>query len=226
MASLFMVATPVGNLGDMTTRAVDVLRSVALVVCEDTRHSGVLLAHFSITTRRVSAHSHNEAERVASVVRTLDSGSDVAYVSDAGTPGLSDPGRLLVRGARDAGHRVVPVPGASAFSALVSVNGFPGKSVTFEGFLSPKSGRRRNRLKELLDRDETFVLYESPHRLVKLLADLADLDPGRPVLLGRELTKLHEELVEGSASEVMEIMAGRLSIKGECALLVGPPKKG
>ncbi len=220
-----MVATPIGNLGDFTVRAVEVLKSVDLIVCEDTRHSRRLLEHYGVRKPLRSGHGHNEAQSAMGIVGALRDGSDVAYVSDAGVPGISDPGRVMVRAVRDAGFRVVPIPGPSALTALLCANGFPGKAVTFEGFLSPKQGRRRRRLSELLDRQETFVLYESPHRLLKLLKDLVDLDAQRPVLLGRELTKIHEELLEGTASEVFTAMNERQSVKGELVLLVGPPKK-
>jgi 16S rRNA (cytidine1402-2'-O)-methyltransferase len=225
MPTLYMVATPIGNLADITFRALEVLKSVDLIVCEDTRHSRRLLDHYGVQKPLRSGHGHNEARSALGIVGALRDGSDVAYLTDAGVPGISDPGRVMVRTVRDAGFPVVPIPGASALTALLSVNGLPGKAVTFEGFLSPRQGRRRKRLSELLDRKETFVLYESPHRLLKLLADLADLDPERPVLLGRELTKIHEELLEGTASEVLATMTLRQSIKGELVLLVSPPKK-
>jgi 16S rRNA (cytidine1402-2'-O)-methyltransferase len=224
--TLYMVATPIGNLDDITLRALEVLKSVDAIACEDTRHSRRLLEHYQIRKPLLSAHSHNEEQGAAAIVRRLVAGEDVAYVSDAGSPGVSDPGRVIVRAARDASARVVPLPGPSAITALMSANGFPGKAVTFEGFLSPKQGRRRKRLLELLEREESFVLYESPHRVLKLLADLSDLDPERQILLGRELTKLHEELLEGAASEVLALLSRRDSIKGEIAILVGPPKKG
>ena len=226
MPTLFVVATPIGNLDDITHRALRVLSQVDLIVCEDTRHSQRLLTHFGIRKPLRSAHGHNERAAAESIVEILSGGSDVAYISDAGSPGVSDPGRVLVRSARDAGFRVVPVPGPSALASVISINGFPGKAVTFEGFLSPKAGRRRSRLRELLDREETFVIYESPHRIVKLLADLSDLDSERPVLIGRELTKIHEEVLEGSAREVYETIRDRQSVRGECTVLVGPPKKG
>lgn len=226
MPTLFMVATPIGNLSDITIRALEVLKAVDLIVCEDTRHSRRLLDHYGISKPLRSGHGHNEVRSALGIVQALEEGSDVAYVSDAGSPAISDPGRLMVRTVRDAGFPVVPVPGPSALTALLSANGFPGKAVTFEGFLSPKQGRRRTRLTELLERGESFVLYESPHRLLKLLGDLSDLDPERHILVGRELTKIHEELVEGSAADVLEAMSQRQSIKGELALLVGPPKKG
>ena len=225
MSTLYMVATPIGNLSDMTTRALEVLRSVDIIVCEDTRHSMRLLDHYGIRKPLRSGHGHNEVQSALGVVRALQDGSDVAYISDAGSPGISDPGRVIVRTVRDAGFTVVPVPGPSALSTLLSANGFPGKAVTFEGFLSPKQGRRRTRLSELLARSESFVLYESPHRVLKLLADLTDLEPERNVLLGRELTKVHEELIEGTVLEVFTTMSQRQSIKGEIAILVGPPKK-
>lgn len=226
MPVLYMVATPIGNLADLSHRALDTLRTVDLIVCEDTRHSRRLLDHYGIRKPLRSGHGHNEVQSALGIVQALREGHDVAYVSDAGSPGISDPGRIMVRTVRDAGFAVVPVPGPSALTALLSANGFPGKAVTFEGFLSPRQGRRRRRLAELLDREETFVLYESPHRLLKLLADLSDLDPVRHILVGRELTKLHEELLEGTVSEVLDTMSRRQSIKGEIVLLVGPPKKG
>jgi 16S rRNA (cytidine1402-2'-O)-methyltransferase len=226
MPSLFMVATPIGNLADMTFRAVETLKSVDLIVCEDTRHSRRLLDHYGISKPLRSGHGHNEVQSALGIVAALQEGADVAYVSDAGVPSISDPGRIMVRTVRDAGFTVVPVPGPSALTALLSANGFPGKAITFEGFLSPKQGRRRKRLSELLDRGESFVLYESPHRLLKLLGDLSDLDSERHILVGRELTKMHEELLEGSVADVLETMRRRPSIKGELALLVGPPKKG
>jgi len=226
MPTLFMVATPIGNLSDITIRALEVLKAVDLIVCEDTRHSRRLLDHYGISKPLRSGHGHNEVQSALGIVQALEDGSDVAYVSDAGSPSISDPGRLMVRTVRDAGFPVTPIPGPSALAALLSANGFPGKAVTFEGFLSPKQGRRRKRLAELLERGESFVLYESPHRLLKLLGDLSDLESERHILIGRELTKIHEELVEGSAADVLATMSKRQSIKGELALLVGPPKKG
>jgi 16S rRNA (cytidine1402-2'-O)-methyltransferase len=226
MSTLFIVATPIGNLSDITYRAIETLKSVDLIVCEDTRHSRHLLSHYGIQKPLRSGHGHNEQQSAVGVVEVLRQGGDVAYVSDAGTPGVSDPGRVLVRHVRDAGFAVVPIPGPSAWSTVVSVSGFPGKTITFEGFLSPRGGRRRSRLRELLKREEAFILYESPHRVVKLLADLSDLDSERPVLVARELTKIHEELLEGSAADVFGELNQRPSVRGEFTLLVGPPKKG
>lgn len=226
MATFYVVATPIGNLSDITIRALDTLKSVDLIVCEDTRHSRRLLNHYGISKPLLSGHSHNERRSATAVVARLENGEDIAYITDAGTPGISDPGRTLVRRVRDAGFGVVPIPGPSALATILSVGGLPGKAVVFEGFLSPKAGRRRNRLSELLGRQEMFILYESPHRLLKLLSALADLDAERPILLGREITKMHEEFLEGSAKEVLNTMEKRTTVKGECVLLVGSSKKG
>jgi 16S rRNA (cytidine1402-2'-O)-methyltransferase len=226
MATLFVVATPIGNLSDFTFRAIETLKEVSLIVCEDTRHSRRLLDHYGISKPLKSGHGHNEQQSATAVVLTLAEGKDVAYLSDAGTPGISDPGRVITRAVREAGYPVVPIPGPSALSAILSVNGFPGKAVTFEGFLSPKSGKRRKRLAELLDQGDSFVLFESPHRVLKLLADLTDLNSVRRVLLGRELTKVHEEVIEGTAQELLARMEEKPSIKGEFVILVGPPEKG
>ncbi|MEE8440721.1 MAG: 16S rRNA (cytidine(1402)-2'-O)-methyltransferase [Spirochaetia bacterium] len=226
MATLYVVATPIGNLSDITIRALDTLKSVDVIVCEDTRHSRRLLNHFGIRKPLLSGHSHNERRSAAAVVARLGNGEEVAYITDAGTPSISDPGRTLVRSVRDAGFQVVPIPGSSALTTILSVSGLPGKTVVFEGFLSPKAGRRRRRLGELLDGREMFILYESPHRLLKLLSALADLDAERLILLGREMTKIHEEFLEGSAKDVLAEMEKRAVVKGECVLLVGSPKKG
>jgi 16S rRNA (cytidine1402-2'-O)-methyltransferase len=197
-----------------------------VIVCEDTRHSRRLLEHYGIHKPLLSGHSHNERASAAAIVTRMKSDEDVAYITDAGTPGISDPGRTLVGIVRAAGFRVVPIPGPSALSAIISVAGFPGKTVVFEGFLSPKAGRRRNRLSELLESGEMFILYESPHRILKLLGALTDLDAERPILLGREMTKIHEELLEGTAIVLLEELEKRAAVKGEFVLLVGSPKKG
>ncbi|HAW86431.1 MAG: 16S rRNA (cytidine(1402)-2'-O)-methyltransferase [Spirochaetes bacterium GWD1_61_31] len=225
MATLYIVATPIGNLEDITLRAVRVLGEVGVVACEDTRHTGQLLHHLGIKKPLVACYAYEEAKGSARVLGLLAGGTDVAYCSDAGTPCLSDPGTLLTKLAREAGHLVVPIPGPSAFAALVSAAGLFFKSVCFDGFLSPKPGRRRSRLTELMEREEAAVLYESPHRIVKLLADIADIDGQRQICVGREMTKLHEEFVAGSAESVYADFAGRQSIKGEFAVLVAAAKK-
>mgnify|MGYP003564072432 CR=1 FL=1 len=229
MAALYMVATPIGNLRDITLRALDVLREVDAIACEDTRHSLKLLNSHGIKKSLIPCHAHNEQKAAQRICGMLDDGKSVAFISDAGTPGISDPGSVLVRAVRDAGHPVVPIPGPSAMAAILSVSGFPGKRVIFEGFLSPKGGRRKNQLKNLLELGDAFIVYESPFRIAKLLADLEQLcdeiDDNRRVLCGRELTKSHEELLEGSAGEIRENLENRPSIKGEFAVLVSGPVK-
>lgn len=222
MSTLYLVATPIGNLGDITYRAVQTLKSVDVIACEDTRHTQQLLSHYDISKRLIATHAHNEEASAKGIVALLEAGQSVAFVSDAGTPGISDPGSRLVEVVRDAGFAVVPIPGASALTALVSVAGLVGKTITFEGFLSPKSGRRAKRLQLLLERGDAFVIYESPFRVVKTLTEIAALAPARRVVVGREMTKKFEEFICGTADEVSLLMAARASVKGEFALLVGP----
>ena len=224
MATLYIVGTPIGNLGDITYRALETFKAVDVIACEDTRHTLQLLNHFEIKKPLVSCRAQNEQVAAQKLVRLLDEGQTVAYASDAGTPGISDPGAVLVDVAREAGHDVVPIPGACAFVSLASVAGSGGKSLLFEGFLSPKPGRRRSRLRELMATGFAFVLYESPFRIVKLLADIADIQCERRIVVGRELTKLHEEIVEGTAAEVLENFAGRSKILGEFAVFVSGSK--
>lgn len=195
-----------------------------VIACEDTRHTLQLLNHFEIKKPLVSCRAQNEQSAAQKIVRLLDEGQTVAYASDAGTPGISDPGAVLVDVARAAGHSIVPIPGACAFVSLASVAGSGGKTLLFEGFLSPKPGRRRSRLRELMATGFAFVLYESPFRIVKLLADIADIQCERRIVVGRELTKLHEEIVEGTAAEVLENFAGRSKILGEFAVFVSGSK--
>lgn len=226
MAVLYVIATPVGNLGDITRRAVDVLREVDLVACEDTRHSGRLLAHLGISKQLISCRGQNTLKVLPRILGVLESGGDVAYVSDAGTPGISDPGSALVRAVREAGFATVPLPGASAVTALMSVSGVAGRGWFFEGFLPPKGARRMTRLRELVSRKDPFVLYESPHRIVKLFRELVEAAPGHRVLLGRELTKLHEQILEFSVEEGPECVEnGTVPLKGEFAVLVWSGKR-
>lgn len=224
MSTLYIVGTPIGNLGDITYRALETFKAVDVIACEDTRHTLQLLNHFEIKKPLVSCRAQNEQVAAQKLVRLLDEGQTVAYASDAGTPGISDPGAVLVDVAREAGHDVVPIPGACAFVSLASVAGSGGKSLLFEGFLSPKPGRRRSRLRELMATGFAFVLYESPFRIVKLLTDIADIQCERRIVVGRELTKLHEEIVEGTAAEVLENFAGRSKILGEFAVFVSGSK--
>jgi len=225
VSTLYIVGTPIGNLGDITFRAIETLKTVDVIACEDTRHTLQLLTHFEIRKPLISCRAQNEENAGQKIIRLLDEGQSVAYASDAGTPGISDPGAVLVDLARKAGHKVVPIPGASAFVSLVSVAGSGGKTLLFEGFLSPKPGRRRSRLRELMATGFAFVLYESPYRIVKLLADIADIECERRVVVGRELTKLHEEIVEGTAADVRDDFSLRNKILGEFAVFVSGNKK-
>lgn len=225
MGTLHIVATPIGNLADITFRALKTLKEADVIACEDTRHTLKLLNHYEIQKPLMSCRSHNEKIAADRIIELLREGKNVAYVSDAGTPGLSDPGGTLVAAVREAGFRAFPVPGVSAFATLLSIGGFPGRSVLFDGFLSPKPGKRRKRIEELMERGESFLLYESPHRIVKLLEDIADVDSMRPVLVGREMTKFHEEYIEATAAEQLADFSGRESIKGEFSVLVSGKKK-
>lgn len=220
MSVLYIVGTPIGNLGDITFRALETFKSVDVVAAEDTRHTLELLTHFEIRKPLISCRAQNEDSAAEKIVALLDKGQTVAYASDAGMPGISDPGSVLAYKVRQSGHTVTPIPGPSAFATLVSVAGPGGKTLIFEGFLSPSPGKRRRRLRELLETGDAFVLYESPFRIVKLLTDLAEIDGERRVVVGRELTKLHEEIVDGPAKDVMEDFAARQSIKGEFAVFV------
>ena len=224
MSNLYMVATPIGNLGDITFRAIDILKTVDIIACEDTRHTLRLLNHYSIRKKLVACYGYKEEQGALKVISILNEGKDVAYCSDAGTPGLSDPGRLLASMAREKGHIIVPIPGASAFTALISACGSYFKSVLFEGFTSVKPAKRKTRLKELMDREEAFILYESPHRILKLLQDIADIDNDRQLCIGRELTKIHEEIVTGKASAILETFKAREKLQGEFTVLVANSK--
>ncbi|MDR2102795.1 MAG: 16S rRNA (cytidine(1402)-2'-O)-methyltransferase [Treponema sp.] len=224
MAILYIIGTPIGNLGDMSFRGVEILKSAGVVACEDTRRTLKLLSHFGIRVKMISCRARNEGAAAEKVVAVLDAGQTVAYASDAGTPGLSDPGALLVRRALEAGHQVIPIPGPSAFASLVSVSGGVDKTVIFEGFLSPKAGRRRSRLRELLAAESAFVLYESPFRILKLLEDLADLDNERYVCVGREMTKIHEEYLRGSPAEISALLGEKNEQLGEFSVFVSGKK--
>ncbi|MFP4329541.1 MAG: 16S rRNA (cytidine(1402)-2'-O)-methyltransferase [Spirochaetaceae bacterium] len=224
--ALYVVGTPIGNLEDITRRAERVLLALELCACEDTRQSRKLLNHIGASAGLISCRSQNEAACAVPVIDALASGSAVGYLTDAGTPAISDPGARLVHLVREAGYPVVPIPGVSAVTTLISVAGLVGGSFTFDGFLSPKAGRRRSRLQELLDRGESFLLYESPHRVVKLLKDLEELAPEATVTVGRELTKVHEEIIQGAPGEIRERYEGRDRVRGELSLLVSPRKKG
>ncbi len=218
-----MVATPIGNLEDITLRALNVLKSVDIIACEDTRHTQLLLAHYDIQKRLIACHSYNEEESGKGIIALLDEGKNIAYCSDAGTPGISDPGSRLSEMVRaESEHTVVPIPGASAFVSLISAAGRIGKTFTFEGFLSPKKGRRLRRLEELVAAGNTFVIYESPFRVLKTMEEIASFPLVKRVVVGRELTKAHEEINVGTPDDILSLYRSRQSIKGEFVLLVVP----
>jgi 16S rRNA (cytidine1402-2'-O)-methyltransferase len=217
--SLFLVATPIGNLKDITLRAVEILKSVDIVACEDTRHSRKLMNHFGIEAKLVSYHEHNEEERARELAKLLASGKDIAVVSDAGTPGISDPSFRLVNKAVEVGARVVPVPGPVAFVAAVTASGLPTDSVFFGSFLPSKKGERRKRLEEVRGIPATLAFYETPHRLGSSLADCLAVLGDRRAAVARELTKMHEETVRGSISELISHFESHPP-KGEFVLVI------
>jgi len=217
--TLFLVATPIGNLDDVTPRAIEVLRSVDRVLCEDTRHTGRLLDRLGITARLQSFHEHNERAAVPRVVARLSEGQSVALVSDAGTPGVSDPGYRLVRSAAAAGVVVVPIPGPSAVLAALVVSGLPTDRFCFIGYLPPRASRRRALLEEMRPLRATLVFFEAPHRIEKTLAVLLDALGDREAALCRELTKVHEETVRGRLDELLDHVRGQ-RVRGEITLVV------
>jgi 16S rRNA (cytidine1402-2'-O)-methyltransferase len=224
VAILYIIGTPIGNLGDISFRAVEILKTVDLVACEDTRRTIKLLNSLSIRVKLISCRSQNESSAAREVISTLSEGKNAAYASDAGTPALSDPGAVLVRHVLEAGHEVIPIPGPSAFAALISVAGGVDKTVVFEGFLSPKAGRRRSRLGELMAMDAAFVVYESPFRVLKLLDDLAEFDKERYICIGREMTKVHEEYLRGSVERIRGILVEKNHHMGEFSIYVSGKK--
>jgi 16S rRNA (cytidine1402-2'-O)-methyltransferase len=220
MATLYIIGTPIGNLGDISYRAVETLKNADLVACEDTRRTLKLLSHLGIRVKLISCRSQNEEFAAQKVIDALNLGQTVAYASDAGTPALSDPGAVLARAAAAAGHDVIPIPGPSAFAALLSVAGGRDKTVVFEGFLSPKPGRRKSRLRELMSMEAACVIYESPFRVLKLLGDIAEIDSERYICLGREMTKMHEEYLRGSAAEILNILVEKKEQIGEFSVFI------
>lgn len=226
---LFVVGTPIGNLEDITLRAIRTLKEVDLIACEDTRRTQQLLDHYSIPTRTISYHQHNEMTRAPELVIQMEEGSQIALVSDAGMPGISDPGYRLVHLAIRHEIPVIPVPGVSAFVAAISASGLPVDKFRFLGFLPSKKSARRKSLEELAGANKALVFYEAPHRLVEMLHDVSEILGDRPVVVAREVTKLHEEFVRGTASEVLQVLK-RKPVKGEITVLLGTasaePKKG
>lgn len=218
---LIVVATPIGNLGDLSPRAVAALESADLIACEDTRRTGRLMASLAAKRPLISLHEHNERDRLPRLLAQLAAGRVVALVSDAGTPLLADPGFLLVRESLKADVTVEHVPGPSAVMTALLLSGLPPYPFTFVGFAPPKTGKRRRFFGRFADLDHTLVIFESPHRLLASLADLYEVLGDRPVAIGRELTKLHEEVLRGPLSEIRKELAQRTSLKGEFTLVVG-----
>ena len=217
--TLYIVATPIGNLEDITLRALRVLKEVDVIAAEDTRHSQILLQHFGIRAPLTSYHEHNERTKAPQLIGRLKRGESVALVSDAGTPGISDPGFRLVAEAIEAEIRIVPVPGAAALTAVLSASGLPTARFTFEGFLPAKQNERRKRLQAMCAETRTLVFYEAPHRLKATLADMHAVLGEREVVLAREVTKVHEEFLRGRISELIHQL-GEREIRGELTLIV------
>ena len=218
--TLYLIATPIGNLEDITHRAVRLLREVDLIACEDTRHTKKLLNHYGINTKTVSYHEHNERERALELMERLKSGADVAVVSDAGTPGISDPGFRLARIAIDNDVHVVPVPGASALISALVASGLPTDEFFFGGFLPARSGARRARLAELCSLPATLIFYEGPHRIAATLKDAQEILGERQAVVARELTKMHEEIARGSLSELAVRFSSAENARGEMVLII------
>jgi 16S rRNA (cytidine1402-2'-O)-methyltransferase len=224
--ALYLVATPIGNLEDITLRALRVLKEVDVIACEDTRQTQKLLNHYAIATRTTSYHEHNEMTKSAELVKEMQEGASVALVTDAGMPGISDPGYRLITLAIRHHVPVVPVPGASAFLAALVASGLPTDSFRFSGFLPAKRGDRRTVLETVKNSPRTLVFYEAPHRIVEALEDVVEVLSGaRHVVVAREVTKIHEEFLRGRASEVLDTLKAREVVKGEITLLIGKPEE-
>ena len=217
---LAVVATPIGHLDDLSPRARAAFEAADLVACEDTRRTGRLLAHLGLKKSLVSLHEHNERQRLPRLLEALEGGRKIALASDAGTPLVSDPGFLLVQEALARGIRVEPIPGPSALLAALVVSGLPPHPFTFAGFPPPKGGKRRSFYRRFADLGHTLLVYESPHRLLRSLEDAVEVLGDRPTALARELTKLHEEVLRGPLTEILEDLRGRPSLKGEFVLVV------
>ena len=218
---LYVVSTPIGNLEDITHRAVRVLSEVDVIACEDTRHTRKLLNHYGVNTKTVSYHEHNERERAAELLESLESGLDLAIVSDAGTPGISDPGFRIVRLALENGVPVVPVPGPTALISALVASGLPSDEFFFGGFLPARKSQRRTRLMELASIPATLVFYEAPHRIAESLRDAREILGEREAVIARELTKLHEEILRGRLSELAQrFSTGEEGARGEMVLMI------
>ena len=225
--SLYLVATPIGNLEDITLRALRVLKEVDLIACEDTRQTLKLLSHYGIQTRLVSYHEHNEMTKAAELIVDLEGGAKIALVTDAGMPGISDPGFRLIALAIRHHVPVIPIPGASAFLAALVASGLPTDSFRFSGFLPSKAGQRRKLLESVKASPRTQVFYEAPHRLLETLTDVVEvLGEDRHVVVAREVTKIHEEFLRGRAESVLKLLNSRGSVKGEITFLIAKAEDG
>ncbi len=220
---LYIVATPIGNLGDITYRAVEILNSVSIVAAEDTRHTRKLLNHYSISVPTVSYYEHNKFTRIPKILSMLSDGKSVALVTDAGTPGISDPAYRLIRAAIDENHPIETIPGPSAAIAGLVVSGLPTDRFLFEGFLPSKKGRKA-RLKNLIDFQGTLIFFESPHRMSRTLNDIEDIIGDRPAVAAREMTKMHEEVIRGTVSDLKSHFSQNKP-KGEFTLMIGKDDK-
>jgi len=225
MAVLYIVATPIGNLKDVTLRALDTLKKVDIIACEDTRQTLKLLNEYGIKKKLTSFHSHNEKTAGEKILKHLQEGLNIALVCDGGTPGISDPGSSIVRLVREHEISIVPIPGPSAVTTLMSVSGMESRGFCFYGFLSPKASRRRRDLKKICEKNENVVIYESPYRIMALLKDINTIFPDRRVFIGREITKLYEEFIFGNASEILTQLEIKEKIKGEFSILIEGAKK-
>lgn len=222
--TLYLVATPIGNLQDISFRALEILKSVDIIACEDTRRTIKLLNHFSIKKQLVSYHEHNEKQRAEELAKLLEKGKSIAVVSDAGTPAICDPGFNLVQKAHETGARVIPVPGTAAFVNALIISGLPTDSFFFGGFLPAKKNDRRKRLEEVRNIPATLIFYETPHRIEKSLTDCLDVLGNRNAVLVRELTKIHEETIRGSLRSLIETL-GQKPVKGEIVLVIDRMEK-
>lgn len=217
---LYLVSTPIGNLKDITLRALETLKSVDYIAAEDTRHSGILLKHYAITTPVLSFHSHSGQTKIEKIIALLQEGKDIALITDAGTPGISDPAYVLVKAALEKNLTISPIPGPSAFLSALVVSGLHTHHFVYLGFLPLKKGRRKL-MESLKDETRTVILYESPHRILRTLKDLQSILGDRRVVIARELTKLHEEILRGDLSSVLKDLSARPKVKGEIVVVLG-----
>jgi len=217
--TLYLVPTPIGNLGDITARALEILQAAELIACEDTRLSGRLLAHFGLKSKLISYHDFNEEQRLPKLLAVLESGGHIAVITDAGAPGISDPAYRIVRAAIDHGITVSPLPGANALIPALTGSGLPLDRFFFEGFPPQKSGSRKNRLTRLVDFEHTLIFYESPHRIEKTVRDCLEVFGDRQACIAREISKIHEEFIRGTLSEILDTTRQR-KLKGEIVLMI------